>query len=70
MCIQTNDTATSDHMDGLVQDCSISSALAMQILHSCTKPLICKSQETQKRLLEILCCTKQFAMQKGSIILC
>ena len=28
------------HFDGLVQDCSISSALAMEILQSCTKPLI------------------------------
>ena len=27
-------------MDGLVQDCSISSVLAMEILQSCTKPLI------------------------------
>ena len=26
------------HADGLVQDCSISSALAMEILQSCTKP--------------------------------
>ena len=28
------------HFDGLVQDCSISSALAMEILQSCTKPSI------------------------------
>ena len=27
-------------IDGLVQDCSISSVLAMEILQSCTKPLI------------------------------
>ena len=27
-----------DILDGLVQDCSISSALAMEILQSCTKP--------------------------------
>ena len=26
------------HIDGLMQDCSISSALAMEILQSCTKP--------------------------------
>ena len=25
-------------IDGLVQDCSISSALAMELLQSCTKP--------------------------------
>ena len=29
-----------NHIDGFVQDCSISSALAMEILHSCTKPAI------------------------------
>ena len=29
------------HHDGLVQDCSNSSALAMELLESCTKPLIC-----------------------------
>ena len=28
------------YIDGLVQDCSISSALAMEILQSCTKPSI------------------------------
>ena len=29
-----------DDLGGLVQDCSISSALAMEILQSCTKPSI------------------------------
>ena len=29
------------HLDGLVQDCTFSSALAMEILQSCTKPSIC-----------------------------
>ena len=28
------------NIDGLVQDCSNSSALAMELLQSCTKPLI------------------------------
>ena len=28
------------HIDGLVQDCSISSALALEILQSYTEPLI------------------------------
>ena len=28
------------HINGLVQDCSISSALAVEILQSCTKPSI------------------------------
>ena len=31
-----------EYIDGLVQDCSISSALAMEILQSCTKPSICR----------------------------
>ena len=30
----------SSHIDGLVQDCSNSSALAMELLQSCTKPSI------------------------------
>ena len=29
------------HIDGLVQDCSDSSVLAMELLQSCTKPSIC-----------------------------
>ena len=29
------------HFDGLVQDCSNSSALTMELLQSCTKPSIC-----------------------------
>ena len=28
------------YIDGLLQDCSNSSALAMELLQSCTKPLI------------------------------
>ena len=28
------------NIDGLVQDCSISSALAMKLLQSCTKPSV------------------------------
>ena len=30
------------HFDGLVQDCSNSSALAIELLQSCTKPSICR----------------------------
>ena len=33
-------SGTSTNIDGLVQDCSISSALAMEILQSCAKPWI------------------------------
>ena len=29
------------HMDGLVRDCGIPNALAMEMLQSCTKPSIC-----------------------------
>ena len=38
------DVASSSflHCDGLVQDYSNSSALAMELLQSCTKPLICR----------------------------
>ena len=28
-------------IDGLLHDCGISSALAMEMLQSCTKPLVC-----------------------------
>ena len=31
------------HMEGLAQDCSNSSALAMELLQSCAKPSICDS---------------------------
>ena len=30
--------SVTDHVDGLVQDCSNSSALAMELLQSCAKP--------------------------------
>ena len=32
------------YIDGLVQDCSNSSVLAMELLQSCTKPSICDKQ--------------------------
>ena len=35
-------------INGLVQDCSISSALAMEILQSCTKPLKCNTDNLIK----------------------
>ena len=38
------------YIDGLVQDCSNSSALAMELLQSCTKPSICVS------LLHVIIC--------------
>ena len=36
-------TLKSLHIDGLVQDCSNSSALALELLQSCTKPSIYKN---------------------------
>ena len=34
------DNQRNFHIDGLVQNCNISSVLAMEILQSCTKPSI------------------------------
>ena len=34
-----------EHIDGLVQDCGNSSALAMELPQSCTKPLIYRYSE-------------------------
>ena len=34
----TNQINIEEHFEGLVQDCSISSALALEILQSCTEP--------------------------------
>ena len=42
--------SASRDIDGLVQDCSISSALAMEILQSCTKPSMCTCQPGKKLL--------------------
>ena len=39
-CQEQYITALSAHIDGLVKDCSISSALAMGKLQSCTKPSV------------------------------
>ena len=43
----------TSHIDGLVQDCSNSSALAMELLQSCTKPSILLFY-TEKEVLHIL----------------
>ena len=40
-----------EHVDGLTQDCSISSALAMEILQYCIKPPMCWSS----RCLQTIC---------------
>ena len=40
------------HIDALVQDCSYSSALAMELLQCCTKPSICDSGPWQVILLQ------------------
>ena len=39
--IQTRHCYVVDSINGLVQDCSISIANALKILHSCTKPSLC-----------------------------
>ena len=38
--------AVKKYIHGLVQDCNNSSALAMELLQSCTKPLIYRSTST------------------------
>ena len=43
-----------DHFDGLVQDCSISNALAMEIIQFCTKPLTYKIQILLKKTSYLL----------------
>ena len=53
---QQKQTMQIQHSDGLVQDCSIYSASAMEILLSCTKPLICQcSYDLSKRILMTWC---------------
>ena len=47
LAIPTSDWQLSSHIDGLVQDCSNSNALAMELLKSCTEPSILR-----------LCCQK------------
>ena len=39
VCFLSN-SSSQGHFDGLVQDCSISIANALEILQSCTKPSI------------------------------
>ena len=39
---QCQSSNRKDYVDGLVQDCSDSSAWAMELLQSCTKPSLCK----------------------------
>ena len=34
-----------EYVDGLVQDCRISSVLAMEIVQSCTKPSMCTTSK-------------------------
>ena len=41
----------STYMDGLEQDCSNSSSLAMELLNSCARPLICEVDTTEESVL-------------------
>ena len=43
------------YIDGIVQDCSNSSALAMEILQSCTKPLISCTGSTCILIMKLDC---------------
>ena len=56
------------HSDGLVQDCSNSSALAMELLQSCTKPLILCSaiamESLQSCTKPLILCTMFFEQWK------
>ena len=51
------------NIDGLVQDCSNSDALAMELLQSCTKPSIWLSKE--KTIKHITCIFHEDAGQMG-----
>ena len=44
--------AEYEYIDWLLQDCSISSALAMEILQSCTKASICGKDKVSLTLYE------------------
>ena len=44
----SNEVTEVEHIDSLVQDCSISIAVAMEILQSCTKPSIYRTLNLQK----------------------
>ena len=41
------------HMNGLVQDCSISTANALEILQSCTKPVIYMSDTNSSTIVPV-----------------
>ena len=49
--------ARGDHIGGLVEDCSISIAVAMEMLQSSTKPLICAI--VCQREIDMSCITVQ-----------
>ena len=55
LCLLTHVGLVS-HIDGLMKDCSISSALAMEILQSYTKLLIYASWQTDLIFFEIYSC--------------
>ena len=63
-----------EHIDGLVQDCSNSSVLAIELLQSCTKPSRCtwhrQNMETLSALLALceknLLATGWFPSQRAS----
>ena len=42
MLTNISSAEVSDQLDGLEQDCSISTANTLEVLQSCTNPLICR----------------------------
>ena len=55
----SHQTKTRFHyIDGLAQDCSNSSALAMELLQYCTKPSICGNKLNAKVLFQYRCLTR------------
>ena len=56
---------TDGHINCLVQDCSISSALAMAIMQFCTKPSICEMTSTKRQWVRLtgLTAVSQFKLR-------
>ena len=62
------DKGTILHIDGLVQDCSISSTLAMEILLPYTKPSVCAWLYCQELLLGSWGLCHRFISYNGDVI--
>ena len=62
--VQVGNNSFTDQIDGLMQDCCICSALAMEIQQSCTKPLKwwMKFQLLEAETKWLPCCRRHFQM--------